>query len=102
MALSFGLDHEDHGQEEAQDRGQETGSEDSDAEFEIPDTHCPACEQEFGTQDAEACLQLRPQVPNDGGIKQQLYIDSTRPYIILYLNIYLYYYIFIIYYLYII
>lgn len=70
MALSFGLDHEDPGLEEVQDGGQETGSEDSDAEVDIPDTHCPACEQEFGTQDTEACLKLRSQVRNDGGIKQ--------------------------------
>ena len=66
MVLSFGLEHDDEGAPEAEDQGNMTGSEDSDADMDLPDTHCPACEQEFGTQDQEACLKLRSGVPNGG------------------------------------
>ena len=59
MALSFGFgdEPEDLAVSEAPEKeGGESGSEASDDMPDIPDTHCPACEQEFGTQDLESRL----------------------------------------------
>ena len=53
----------DEGAPEAEDQGNMTGSEDSDADMDLPDTHCPACEQEFGTQDQGGLPQIKIRSP---------------------------------------